>query len=167
MRTLRAAMLSGLGCLPTFADAADPARQEAIQELGSVLAWRMGPETVEEACRPLDPEGVAARKQSLDAWLAKNAPLIGEVDTRVAAVAPALYAKPTSTDVVKAIRAQIRSLLLEVNFDGLSEEDRKAKCRAEADPASPRWNNPGMPQVKISLAVLYDWQVRSGESADP
>jgi hypothetical protein len=33
-------------------------------------------------------------------------------------------------------------------------------CKAEADPARSRWNNPGMPMVAMALAELYDWKVK-------
>ena len=50
--------------------------------------------------------------------------------------------------------------------DFREQECRKrpaALCKAEADPARPRWNNTGMPQIQQSLAALYDWQQAQGK----
>jgi len=47
-----------------------------------------------------------------------------------------------------------------VTFAGRNAEQSKVICQAEADPASPRWNNSGLPKVPASLAALHDWKVR-------
>ena len=64
--------------------AADSGLQAMMQDLGAVLAWRLGPEAIEERCQAADPEGVAIRKKAASDWLDKNADLIRQVDVRVA-----------------------------------------------------------------------------------
>ena len=135
--------------------------KEVARDLGAVLAWRIGPEAVEEQCRSVDPDGNEARKKALKIWLDKNSALIAQVDTRVAEVAP-LIVPPSKKDVaVEAVRGQVKKLLLNAIFSGAAEESM-AFCKGEANPASPRWNNNGMPQVPNSLAALYDWQTQQG-----
>lgn len=149
-----------VGCLlvSAFVRADDAAEQEVAREIGSVLAWRLGPETVEEACRRLDPDGAESRKAALQAWLDKNAVLIASVDSRVAEVAPQFYSPPPNADAVQAIRKQVKEILLESIFEQKTAEESAAICKAESDPASPRWNSAGMPHVQQSLATLFDWQ---------
>ena len=135
--------------------------KEVARDLGAVLAWRIGPEAVEERCQGVDPGGNEARKNALNAWLGKNAALINQVDTRVAEVAP-LMVPPAKKDVaVEAVQGQVKKILLDAIFSGTPEESM-AFCKGEANPASPRWNNIGMPQVQNSLAALYDWKIRQG-----
>ena len=140
------------------APAADTNEQEVVQDLGAVLAWRIGPETIEEHCRSADPEGVDARKGALKSWLDKNDALIKAVDSRVAEVAPLLNPNAKGDEVAQAIRAQVKTILLDGVFAEKSPNEVKGICKAEADPASPRWNNTGMPEVQESLAALYDWK---------
>jgi hypothetical protein len=149
------------GCLPALVRADDASRQVVGRELGSALGWRLGPEAVEEACRPVDPDGVGARQKSLKAWLEKNAALINEVDARVAEVVPLAFPSPKNVDAVTAVRAQVRKIVLEPLFAGRTAEQTAAICKAEADPANPRWKSNGMPEVRQALAALYDWQIQS------
>src|SRR6187399_1667763 len=65
--------------MPAISRAVDADMHEVARELGAVLAWRLGPESVEEQCRSADPAGVAIRKKALKDWLDKNAPLIKDV----------------------------------------------------------------------------------------
>jgi hypothetical protein len=146
--------------VPALSLADDADKQEVARELGSALAWRLGPEAVEEACRTVDPGGAEARKTSLQTWLDKNASLIKEVDARVAEVVPLAYPAPASVDAVKAVRAQVKAILLEPMFSGRTPEETAAICKAEADPANPRWKSNGMPEVKQALAALYDWKMQ-------
>ena len=83
------AMLILLGaCLliPHGAGAAEATAQEAGKELGAILAWRLGPEAIEERCRSADPEGAQVRKEALNTWLTKNEPLIQAVNLSFAPV---------------------------------------------------------------------------------
>jgi hypothetical protein len=150
-------LLGLLTCLPSVA--AESSRQEVARDLGAVLAWRMGPETIEERCRSADPEGVDVRKKALDTWLGKNAPLISAVDARVDEVAPLMFPARPGVDVLKAVRAQVKAILLE-SFAGRSAEEVTAICKLESDPARPRWTSNGLPKVQESLAALYDWKVQ-------
>jgi hypothetical protein len=129
---------------------ADAEQEEAFRDIGAVLGWRLAPETLEEYCRDVDPDGVDARKNSLDAWLKRNAALIGQVDSRVAEVLPMILR--SATDPVRQVREQVRRMLIE----NLSE----SVCKAERDPSSTSWTSNGVPHVPESLAALYDWQVR-------
>jgi len=138
--------------------AADPGQQSMMQDLGAVLAWRLGPEAVEEKCQAADPEGVAIRKKALVTWLDKNADLIQQVDARVAEVVAIAYPPKNGVDNTPRVRAKIQSILLEEIFSGKTPEQAAEICKAEANPASPRWNSNGIPQVPTSLAALYDWQ---------
>ena len=138
--------------------AADSDQQAMMQDLGAVLAWRLGPEAVEERCQAADPEGVAARKKALADWLDKNASLIGQVDARVSEVVPLAYPPKNGVDNTPRVRAKIKAILLEEIFSGKSAEEATAICKTEANPSSPRWNSNGMPQVPTSLAALFDWQ---------
>ena len=138
--------------------AADADQQTMMQDLGAVLAWRLGPEAIEERCQAVDPDGVAARKKALQDWLGKNADLVKQVDARVAEVVPLAYPPKNGVDNTSRVRARIKAILLEEIFSGKSAEEAATICKAEANPASPRWNSNGMPQVPASLAALYDWQ---------
>jgi len=139
-------------------NAADADKQAAIQELGAVLAWRLGPEAFEGWCRKADPEGAEARKAALNAWREKNDARIKSVDARVAELVPLLKLPLPEGDPVQAVRMQIEMMILESTFASKSPEEAKALCKAEADPARPRWNDTGMPHIQQSLAALYDWQ---------
>src|SRR5689334_24188968 len=92
---------------------ADEDQEEALRDIGEVLGWRLGPETLEEYCRAADPDGVAARETALATWLKKNDALIRQVDSRVAEVVPILFKGHESADPVRDIRGQVKSLLLE------------------------------------------------------
>ncbi len=130
----------------------------ALQELGAVLTWRLGPEAIEGWCRKADPDGAEARKAALNAWHEKNAERIKAVDARVAEVVPLLKLPVADGDPVQAVHMQIEMMILESTFASKSPEETKAICKAEADPARPRWNDTGMPHIQQSLAALYDWQ---------
>jgi hypothetical protein len=153
-----------ISCLliPALSHAEDADKQEVAQELGAVLAWRLGPEAVEEKCRSADPAGAETRKTALKGWLDKNAALIKTVDDRVAEVVPLVYSAPPNVDAVQSVRRQVKEIVLESIFSGKTPEESTAICKAEADPASPRWNSPGMPQVPEALAALYDWKIKWG-----
>ena len=138
----------------------DADAKEVGRELGSALAWRLGPEAVEEACRTVDPDGAEARRKALKAWLEKNAALIKQVDTRVAEVVPLAYPSPANVDAVQAVRAQVKQILLEPMFSGRTPEETTAICKAESDPANSRWTSNGLPHVQAALAALYDWKIQ-------
>jgi hypothetical protein len=138
----------------------DSAEQEVAREIGAVLAWRLGPEAVEEACQGLDPGGAEARKKALANWLDKNDALIRTVDARVAEVVPLIYSPPPKVDAVQAVRKQVKEILLEPMLADKTTEEVIAICKAEADPAGRRWNDPGMPHVQLALATLSDWQTQ-------
>jgi hypothetical protein len=150
-----------LGLLaPALSHADDTDKQEVGRELGAALAWRLGPEAVERACRSADPAGAEARAKALKTWLEKNAALIKEVDERVAEVVPLAYPAPANVDAVEAVRGQVRKIILEPMLSASSPGDVVAICKAEADPANPRWKNNGMPHVREALAALYDWKMQ-------
>jgi hypothetical protein len=125
-----------------------------------VLAWRLGPEAVEEACRAVDPAGAEARAKALKAWEENNAALIKEVDEQVADVVPLAFPAPAELDSVVAVREQVKEMIVEPMVLGKAPEETAAICKAMADPTHPRWNSNGMPQVKLALSTLYDWQFR-------
>jgi hypothetical protein len=159
----RVAMLTALGtCLlvPHGASAAEATAQEAGKELGAILAWRLGPEAIEERCRAADPEGAQVRKEALNAWMAKNDLLIKAVDSRVAAIIPQIQRASPGADPVLAVREQVRQIFLESVFAEKSPEESAALCKSEANPAHPRWNHNGLPHVRQSLAALDDWEIR-------
>jgi hypothetical protein len=147
---------------PATSGAADADKHALARDLGAVLAWRLGPESVEERCESADPEGAAIRKKALKDWLEKNAELIKQVDARVAEIVPLAYPSASDVDNTPRVRAKIKAILLEEMFSGKTPEESVAICKAEANPASPRWNNSGMPQVPTSLAALYDWKTSPG-----
>jgi hypothetical protein len=146
--------------VPHGASAGEATAQEAGKELGAILGWRLGPEAIEERCRDADPEGAQVRKEALDAWLAKNDPLIKAVDSRVAGIVPQIQRASAGSDPVLAVREQVRKIFLESVFAGKSPEEAAALCRNEANPAHPRWNHNGLPHVRQSLAALDDWEIR-------
>lgn len=152
-----------LSCLLVSAvtQAADADKQNALQELGAVLAWRLGPQAIEGRCRTADPDGATARKAALDAWNQKNSERIKAVDARVAEVVP-LLKLPVEGDPVQAVHVQIEMMVLESAFARMSPEETRMYCKAEADPSRPRWNDTGMPKLQLSLAALYDWQQAQG-----
>ncbi len=160
MRKLALTLVAG--CLLSAAQsrADDAANREMARELGSVLAWRLGPETVEEACRSLDPGGVEARSKALKAWQEKNTKLIQDVDARVAEIVPLAYPSSPHVDAVQTVYAQVRKMLLEPLFAERTPEESSAICRQEADPANPRWKGNGSPHVQQALAALYDWKMQ-------
>jgi hypothetical protein len=139
--------------------APNSAKNAIARDIGAVLAWRLGPAMFEESCRGLDPEGVDERTKLLKAWLEKNATLIRSVDERVAEVVPLAYPAPGNIDRIPAVRLQVREILAESMFEGKTAGESKAICKAETDPASPRWANTGMRQIQQSLAELYDWKI--------
>jgi hypothetical protein len=152
------ALLLAALAVPAISRAEDADKHALARDLGAVLAWRLGPESVDEQCRGADPEGVEIRKKALEDWLEKNAALIKEVDDRVAEVVPVAYPSASNVDNTSRVRAKIKAILIEEIFSGKTTEETAAICKAEANPASPRWNNSGMPQVPTSLAALYDWK---------
>lgn len=138
----------------------EPEQNEIARELASMLAWRLGPEAVEEWCGKADPEGHAALAKAVKDWLGRNADLIRQVDERVAEIVPLVYEPPPGAEAVPAIHKQIRSILHEALVEGKSAEELKANCQAESKPDNPRFANSGMRTVHQSLAVLYDWKIR-------
>ena len=131
---------------------ADEDQEEAFRDIGAVLGWRLAPEALEERCRAADPDGAAVRKQALDTWRKKNDALIRQVDSRIADVVPLLIKDKPGADAVRAVREQVKHMLL--------ESVTEAVCVSERDPASTSWTSNGVPHVPESLAALYDWQVR-------
>lgn len=164
MRKLLLTMISGALLAPACVLAADPGEADPRREVGAVLAWRLGPEAVEERCRSEDPAGIPVREKALKAWLAKNADLIRQVDERVAEVVPLVDSASNRDGIVDMVRAQVKRMLLESIFAGRNTMELQTICHAETNPASPRWNNPGMPNVALSLAALYDWKVARGKN---
>jgi hypothetical protein len=161
-RILAAFLVTGfLAATPSHAGNAE--EQEVAREVGAVLSWRLGPESVEEWCRSADPEGVEVRKAALQNWLRKNDAQIKAVDARVAEVVPLLFPPSKSAVAVEAIQGQVKEILHDSLLKGKSADEVRAFCKAEADPKRPRWNNPGMPHVQLSLAALYDLKIRLGE----
>jgi hypothetical protein len=148
--------------VPGYSRGADGGRQQVARDLGAILAWRLGPEAVEERCRLEDPEGADARHKFLQAWLARNAALIKSVDDRAAEVAPLALPVPANVDAVQLVRTQVKAILLEELTAGKTPEQMKAICKTEGNPASPRWNSNGLPHVAQSLAALYDWKTAHG-----
>jgi hypothetical protein len=159
----RVVLLTVLGTwlhVPHGASAGEATAQEAGKELGAILAWRLGPEAIEERCRDADPEGAQVRKEALNTWLAKNDPLIKAVDSRVAEIVPQIQRSSAAGDPVLAVREQVRKIFIESVFAGKSPEETTALCKNEANPAHPRWNHNGLPHVRQSLAALDDWKIR-------
>jgi hypothetical protein len=164
MRTPLVNLLAACVLAPALSSAQDAAvagEKEAARDMGAVLAWRLGPETVEERCRGLDPEGNESRRSALQGWLEKNARLIKAVDERITEVAPMVVPPSKKADAVGAVRGQVKAILIEAIFSGTPEE-AVAFCKGEANPESPRWTSNGMPHVQNSLAALYDWKVQQG-----
>lgn len=134
----------------TLAVAAEPLDPALGKELGTTLAWRLGPQAVELKCRDMDSAGADARKAALATWQRKNARLADSVDARVADVLPLIDPSVSKEDAIKTVRAQVTTILLE----GLTLE----ACQSLANPAHSLWTNNGMPHVQQALAALYDWQ---------
>lgn len=151
------AVLGGLLAPSARADARDD--NAAAKNIGAVLAWRLGPEVIEERCRGADPAGAGVRRAALRTWQEKNATLIRSVDERIAEVVPLFSPSQPQEAAVAMVRSQIRDVLLE-RLAGKNPEEIAALCKSEADPANPRWNN-GMPMVAVALAELYDWKVQN------
>jgi hypothetical protein len=163
MRNVVLTILAACLLLPALTLADDDEEKDVAREIGAVLAWRLGPEAVAERCQSSDPDGTEVRKNALKVWLEKNDALIKAVDARVAEVVPLIYKPPANVDAVQAVRAQVRSILLESIFEGKDASASTAICKEEANPTSPRWNNPGMPHVQESLAALYDWKTKQAK----
>jgi hypothetical protein len=139
------------------ADAKDD--QAAGMNIGLALAWRLGPETVEERCRGADPAGIDIRRKALQRWREKNSKLIQAVDERVAEVVPMLSPQEPKESVIAAVKSQIRNMILEPLSAAKSPDEVASACKTEADPKAKRWNNAGMPMVAQALAELYDWKI--------
>jgi hypothetical protein len=146
---------------PPMALAADSPAQEVGREIGAILAWRIGPELVEERCRGVDPGGIEAREEALKTWREKNAALIVTVDERLAEIIPLAYPSPDPAKAVAAVRAQVKEILLETISAEGDEAKLEAACKEDANPASTRWSNNGVSQVHNSLAALYDWKMQT------
>lgn len=162
MRPAFLAILLACLLMPAASVAEDADQNEVGQEIGAVLAWRLGPEAVEEWCQQADPDGVAIRKEALQGWLKANDGRIAAVDSRVAEIVPLVFPQAPKADVVREVRAQVKALIYESIFEGKTPAEMTAICKADADPARPRWNDTGMPKLQLSLAALYDWQVARG-----
>ena len=162
MRILFVSMMFAVLWVALKSPAAEPGTREVLQEIGAALAWRLGPETIEEACRSIDPDNTDARKKALEAWRVKNGALIREVDSRVEEVVPVLNPKAPAADSVKALRSSVKALLLETHFGELGDEQKVQLCKSVSNPADERWNDNGMPHVQQALAVLYDWKMQQG-----
>lgn len=160
MRHRIRALLACCAVAPLGALAADPGNAELGREMGAILAWRLGPEIVEEKCREADPAGIEAREQALKSWQNKNAALIKTVDERVAEVAPLAYPSPDPAKTVAAVRAKVRELMLETLSAPGDAAKLAAACKHDANPASARWSSNGVSQVHNSLAALYDWKTQ-------
>jgi hypothetical protein len=145
----------------SFALAADSAAQDVGREIGALLAWRMGPELVEEKCREADPAGIDAREKALKTWHEKNAALIKTVDERIAEVTPLAYPSPDPAKTVAAVRAKVKEILLETISAEGDAAQLAAACKQDANPASTRWTSNGKSQVHNSLAALYDWKTQT------
>jgi hypothetical protein len=145
---------------PAIAQEAKENRDEVGRELGAVLAWRLMPEIVESTCREADPAGVDARKQALQAWLDKNAALIESVDERVAEIAPLALELKEGVDAAFVLRRQVGTIVKQSLFGDRKPDEIVTICKAEANPASPRWNSNGMPHIPNALAALYDWKIQ-------
>ena len=146
---------------PPMALAADSPAQEVGREIGAILAWRIGPELVEERCRAADPGGIEARERALKTWRDKNAALIVTVDERLAEIIPLVYPSPDPAKAVAAVRAQVKEILLETISAEGDEAKLEAACKEDANPASTRWSSNGVSQVHNSLAALYDWKMQT------
>ena len=160
MRHRIRAFLACCAVAPLGTLAADPGHVEVGREIGAVLAWRLGPEIVEEKCREADPAGIEARGRALQSWQSKNAALIRTVDERVAEVALLAYPSPDPAKTVAAVRAKVRQLMLETISAQGDTAKLAASCKHDADPASARWSSNGVSQVHNSLAALYDWKTQ-------
>jgi hypothetical protein len=164
MRKLTATLFVACLMAPplSFAQDADDERErEAARDLGAVLAWRLGPEVVEERCQGPDPGGNETRRDALKTWHEKNAALIKTIDERVAEVAPLIVPPSKKADAVNASRNQVKAILMEALFSG-TPEDVAAFCKSEADAKSTRWTRNGETQLQNSLAALYDWKMLKG-----
>lgn len=161
MRKLTATLFAACLLAPALLsaqDADDDREREAARDLGAVLAWRLGPEVVEERCQAADPAGNETRRNALKTWREKNAGLIKTVDERVAEVAPLIVPPSKKADAVNASRTQVKAILVEALFSGTPEE-LAAFCKSEADGKSTRWTRNGETQLQNSLAALYDWKI--------
>ena len=146
---------------PPVALAADSPAQEVGREIGAILAWRIGPELVEEKCRAVDPAGIEAREKALKTWRDKNVALIATVDERLAEIIPLAYPSPDPAKAVAAVRAQVKEILIETISAEGDEAKLEAACKEDANPASKRWSSNGVSQVHNSLAALYDWKMQT------
>ena len=158
-RSIRVLIACG-ALTPAIANAAETDAQIVGRDIGAILAWRLSPEVIEERCRDVDPAGADARATSLKKWRDKNAALIAKVDERVAEIVALAYPSPKPEETVAAVRAQVKALLLESVSAKGDAERLKTACNGEADPASARWSNNGLPHVENSLAALYDWKIQ-------
>jgi len=113
------------------------------------------------------PRRSRSAQAALQGWLEKNQSRIAAVDARVAEVVPLLFPQAKPEEAMANVRAQIKSMLFDLKLEGKTPEETVALCKAETNPASPRWNNNGMPQVQLSLASLYDWQTKRAAQTRP
>lgn len=152
------ALLSA-GAAHTAAAQAGYADGNVARDLGAVLGWRLGPETVVAHCRGVDAGGVAARDKLLADWNSQNDALIKAVDARVAEVVSLLDSKTSPEALIASLREQVSQLVIEATFSGKTADEARALCETETDPSRPRWKNAGIRGVRQSLAALYDWKV--------
>ena len=138
-------------------------RQEVARDVGAVLAWRLSPEAFEQYCRDIDPAGADQRRKALQSWLDKNATLIKAVDLRISQVIPLVRPSKEGEDVVQAVRAQVRAMLIE-EFSLAGGRGMQGYRAAESDPRVARWTAMACAGAE-SLAALYDWQVGAGDEA--
>lgn len=147
-----------LGGAPAISPAITPEEQGVMQEIGAVLAWRLGPEAIRDRCAQVNPDGVGAHRKAVDEWLEKNAKLIATVDERVVEVLPLIRRKANGADAIRETRAAVASMLVESVFAKRSAEEARGICARESDPANPRLAKSGLRLVNQSLAAMYDWK---------
>lgn len=161
MKRLAVAALLSLALAPSWAgDAAvDPTRLVATLD-----GWRETPALVLRHCDEARAGGKDERQARFDAWTAKYAAQIEQVDRELPESIRLIVPKKDGLDPVRAIRAGI-AMRRETNlFAGRSPDELSTICSNAARPDYIIWSEERAKQAQDMLAQLAAW--RAGRAAD-
>lgn len=138
--------------------------RQLMFDIGSVEAWRLGPKAIIDHCKHQDPEGVASRLETYEAWLTKNDEMTKRVTRTVETLVPVLLPQSNPRiDPVKGVRAYITIEVLKENFLGKTPEEQKAFCQTY----SPEKTVVNTEKLMKALTELESWSDRINGGAKP
>lgn len=77
-------------CVVSAAHATDE-KDRAYAYISGLMAWKQAPNVLMQQCEKAHPEGISARQQFTDAWVARNSELLKKIDHHARLVLPQLF----------------------------------------------------------------------------